>query len=110
MPARTDDDHDWTPDEDDWDVPEDDEEFADDEPALDEDSWAAPERNESILCPYCREPVYEDAQRCPHCERYISEEDAPPSRRPVWIIAGILVSLAIALIWAFGSLILEGYR
>ena len=32
----------------------------------------------TIECPYCGREIHEDAQRCPHCERYISDEDAPP--------------------------------
>jgi hypothetical protein len=54
-------------------------------------------------CPYCGEPVYEGSPRCPHCESYISEEDAPPSRKPWWLIAGALVCLLIVLRWIMGG-------
>jgi predicted nucleic acid-binding Zn ribbon protein len=52
-------------------------------------------------CPYCREPIYEDAVRCPHCGNYLSREDAP-LRRPVWMIVGALICLVIAVLWALG--------
>lgn len=45
-------------------------------------------------CPHCRRPVYEQAEVCPHCRNYISREDAP-SRKPVWIVVGTLVCLAV---------------
>jgi hypothetical protein len=53
---------------------------------------------ETIPCPHCREPVYEEAQRCPHCGSYLSREDAP-RRRPWWLIVGVLVCLAVVLRW-----------
>jgi hypothetical protein len=37
----------------------------------------------TIPCPCCHE-----SPRYPHCGNYISEEDAPPGRKPWWIIAG----------------------
>ena len=50
-------------------------------------------------CSYCRQPVYEDAEQCPHCGNYLSEEDASPRPRPWWIILGVIVCLAIVLKW-----------
>ena len=41
-------------------------------------------------CPYCGAAVYEEAERCPHCENYISREDAPSSV-PLWIKLTALV-------------------
>ncbi len=52
-------------------------------------------------CPYCRAPIFEDAVRCPSCDNYLSREDAPPARKPWWIIIGILLALAVALMWVF---------
>lgn len=77
----------------DWDDDEDDlDSFASDE---DDDEPTLP-------CPYCGQEVHEDAQRCPHCGQYISAEDAPPSRKPWWIIAGVVVCLGIVYWWTFG--------
>jgi hypothetical protein len=57
----------------------------DDEPAID--------------CPYCKKQIHEDSLRCPYCEQYISEEDAPSSRKPWWIIIGILLCLFVVYCW-----------
>jgi predicted nucleic acid-binding Zn ribbon protein len=49
-------------------------------------------------CPYCRKPIYEQAQLCPHCGNYISTEHAP-GRKPLWIVIGVIITLAIILLW-----------
>jgi hypothetical protein len=54
---------------------------------------------ETVPCPYCGAAVYEDAERCPRCENYISREDAP-SRTPLWVKLTALVCLAVAIGWA----------
>jgi len=56
----------------------------------------------TIACPYCRAEIHEDAQRCPHCEQYISREDAPPTRKPWWIIAGVILCLYLVYRWIVG--------
>jgi predicted nucleic acid-binding Zn ribbon protein len=53
----------------------------------------------TVGCPYCNEQIHEDSQRCPHCENYISEEDAPPGRKPRWIVVGLVICLIIAVMW-----------
>jgi hypothetical protein len=55
----------------------------------------------TMPCPYCGAAVYDDAERCPSCENYLSREDAP-SRHSWWFVLGVLVCLIIALGWAFG--------
>src|SRR5438105_15912977 len=74
--------------------------------ADEEDNWddyepedGPPDDDDTIPCPYCRRPIHEDAQRCPYCEHYISQEDAPPSQKPPWILLGILVCLAMVVLW-----------
>jgi hypothetical protein len=49
------------------------------------------------------------SRRCPpilglrtYCEHYISEEDAPPARKPWWIILGTLLCLYIVYRWIMG--------
>jgi hypothetical protein len=71
-----------------------------------EDEWDDDEGDEldddddsTIPCPHCRHPVYEDAERCPHCERYLSAEDAPLGRKPLWIVIGVIAALAVVYIW-----------
>jgi hypothetical protein len=54
--------------------------------------------DETIPCPYCREPVYEWAERCPSCGSYLSKEDTP-WRRPWWLIAGVVICVLVVLGW-----------
>lgn len=57
----------------------------------------------TVPCPYCRKEILEDADRCPYCENYISDEDRPRDRKSnVWIVLMILALLA-ALIWVVGG-------
>ena len=55
--------------------------------------------DETIPCPYCRRPVYEQAEICPHCNRFISSEDVP-RRLPWWVWAGVVLCLVAVLLWA----------
>jgi len=67
-----------------------------DESDVDDD---ADDDAETIPCPHCRKPVYEGAERCPRCGRYLSEEDAPRrGRHPWWIVAGVIICLVIILL------------
>ena len=52
-----------------------------------------------IDCPYCGEPIFDDAERCPYCECYISEQDRPPTTRPWWFVLGFLLCIAIIYLW-----------
>ncbi len=81
MPTRWQADDDWDDDFDDDEV----DENLDDEP--------------TIPCPYCGKEIHEDAPRCPHCERYISNEDAPPPRKPWWMLLGAALGLYAAYRW-----------
>jgi hypothetical protein len=56
--------------------------------------------DETVPCPYCRKPVFEGAELCPHCKSYISIEDTPPRRVALWIWAGVILCLLVVLIWA----------
>jgi uncharacterized paraquat-inducible protein A len=75
--------------DDDWESDGDDEEYIPD----DEDDEA------TIPCPHCQEPIHEEAQRCPHCGHYVSEEDAPPSPKPWWIVLGAILCLFAVYLW-----------
>jgi hypothetical protein len=57
---------------------------------------------ELVACPACRRMMYEDAERCPHCGNYRSREEGG-TRHPWWFIVGMLLCLAIALLWAVGK-------
>jgi hypothetical protein len=78
--VRTDDD--W--DDDEWD---------------DEEGVDTEEDEPTVPCPYCRCEIHEDAPQCPYCGQYISEEDAPASRKPWWIVIGVLLSLCAIWVW-----------
>lgn len=92
MPRRTTTEDDWEEEDDgDW-SPDDDEEWTPDESADDE----------TVPCPHCQEPVHEQAERCPHCGWYISEEDAPPARRPWWVVLGLIFALVAVFLLVFG--------
>jgi hypothetical protein len=65
-----------------------------------DDDWQAADDDEpTIPCPYCHREILEDAERCPHCEQYISKEDAPPARKPWWIVIGVIACLYVVYRW-----------
>ena len=85
------------PEDEEWD--ENESEEGDVEEAFDESD---DDDEPTISCPYCKRQIHEDSQRCPYCEHYISEEDAPPARKPWWIILGTLLCLYIVYRWIVG--------
>ena len=70
------------------------------------DEWEYPDASdddgmdETIPCPYCEKPIYEEAERCLFCGHYISIEDAP-RRYSWWFILGFLLSMVVVLGWVF---------
>jgi hypothetical protein len=50
-------------------------------------------------CPYCGRDVLEESERCPYCEHYISKEDAPHERKPIWIWLGVAACLYVVYRW-----------
>ena len=59
-------------------------------------------REPKVPCPYCRRDIHEESQRCPHCEQYISAEDALAGPKPLWLVAGVVVCLVLVATWIFG--------
>ncbi|HMF13946.1 MAG TPA: hypothetical protein VKE94_16625 [Gemmataceae bacterium] len=53
---------------------------------------------DTMACPYCGRDIYDDAERCPYCENYLSREDAPARHSP-WIVVGVVLALAAAAYW-----------
>lgn len=58
----------------------------------------------TVPCPFCGEEIYEEAQRCAECGRYLSDENAPSQRKPWWIVVGALVCIVIVLAWVLGMM------
>ena len=56
----------------------------------DDDDW---DDDNTIPCPHCRRHIHENAEQCPYCERYLSEEDAPFSPKPWWVVLGAILGL-----------------
>ena len=51
----------------------------------------------TVPCPYCRREVSEEAQWCPHCENYLSKEDAPPAARR-GLFWAVMTALALGIV------------
>jgi len=73
----------------------------------DEDDWdegSPAEQDEELTerCPHCGHEVHEDAQMCPYCENWITEEEDLPTQRPLWFILTTVVCLLIVILWIFG--------
>ena len=67
----------------------------------DADDWdTSADDDPTASCPLCGEAIYDDAERCPACGNYLSLEEAPAGQRPLWIMIGVVVCLAIAVLWA----------
>lgn len=73
---------------------------------VEEDDWEDGEdgddSDDTVPCPYCRRDIHEDSLQCPHCGNYISEEDSPPARKPLWIVILACLLLFVFLWWIFG--------
>lgn len=68
-----------------------------------DDESADEDEESTIACPYCNEQIHEDSERCPHCEHYLSDEDAPPARKSWLIVIGTMVCLYIVYRWIVGG-------
>lgn len=68
---------------------------------MDRETWDDDEN--TIPCPHCGRDVYEDSERCPYCENYLSSEDGPPAAKPWWIFVAVAICLA-----AMAALVIGG--
>jgi predicted nucleic acid-binding Zn ribbon protein len=58
---------------------------------------------EVVPCRHCRAEIDEDAEQCPKCGMYVTDEDAPRERKSAaWVIL-MMLALAAALVWVLGG-------
>jgi hypothetical protein len=88
----------WTRDDD---ARDDELEFDDDldDDRLDDEDWPAEDDEPTVACLYCGREIHEDAQRCPHCENYVSAEDSPSPPKPWWLVVGAVACLYAVYRW-----------
>jgi len=69
----------------------------------DEDVSDADDESDTVRCAECGADVYEDADRCPRCGRYLTPDVHPWSGRPLWwILLGLLGTVAVIWLLAHG--------
>ncbi len=89
-----------------WDSDEDDLEDYEDPDLADQDPEDLdPEDEEEgahvTLCYYCGQPIYEDADVCPHCGSFQLPQDAPHHRPPLWWLIIVILCVLGVLLWLF---------
>lgn len=80
----------------------------------DDDDFEAPEafdRDDSddgdddvVECRQCGRQISAMAEQCPRCGTYVSEEDAPTSSFPKWVVVTAAVLAALMVWWAVGGI------
>lgn len=78
-----------------WKEDDDDLDERDDPDASDQDS--DDDASATVSCPNCGQDVYEDADRCPYCNEYITA--ASSGGRPTWLIIAAILALLGVLFW-----------
>jgi predicted nucleic acid-binding Zn ribbon protein len=77
--------------------------YQDDEEDEDDDAYGDDDDAETVPCPHCGADVYEDAEQCPRCEKYMSAEDRPTSRPSTFVGVMMVLALLAALFWVFAA-------
>jgi predicted nucleic acid-binding Zn ribbon protein len=62
---------------------------------LPEGVYHDPDEGETVTvpCPYCREPVPDDARFCIRCENAIARDEAAGDRQPTWVWVCLILAL-----------------
>ena len=71
-----------------------------------DDDWEAPDADdrdddeiETLPCPACGKPIYEEAEACPYCGEYVTHSTSILAGRPAWFIA-LAIAGVVAVIFA----------
>jgi hypothetical protein len=75
---------------------EDDDAYRED-PGPEDADWD--DETDTVPCPYCQKQIAGESEWCPHCGKYISQEGLPSDRKPIWLIAAVVILLLIILTW-----------
>jgi len=71
----------------------------------DDEDYSVNSESSTDPCPHCGAQVYEDAEQCPLCGQYITDEETPRTSQPRWVVwtaIVILVPLTYVLVrWCF---------
>ena len=65
----------------------------------DQDPDDAGDVEETVVCPFCKRSLHEDADVCPRCGNFIGGDDAPRPRVPVFIWIGVILAGLCVLTW-----------
>jgi RNA polymerase subunit RPABC4/transcription elongation factor Spt4 len=57
----------------------------------------------AVPCRHCRAEIDEDAEQCPKCGMYVTDEDATPEKKSAVWTALVVLALAAALLGVLGS-------
>lgn len=65
-----------------------------------DDDWQDDDDSDDgyVPCPYCGETMLEDAEYCPACDRWMTNEELPARRHPWWIIIVALVLIGLIVV------------
>jgi uncharacterized paraquat-inducible protein A len=65
-----------------------------------DEEWDEDEGDFTKPCPKCGELIVEDADYCPACDQWLTSEEPSSRRKPWWIVATILILLAMFILSA----------
>lgn len=51
----------------------------------------------TVDCMFCGREIFEDAERCPHCDQWQTDADNPRTSQPTWVVVTAIVVLATLL-------------
>ena len=86
-------------DDDDRDDNDDGDSVDEDPLATDQDPDESDDVEETIVCPFCKRPLHEDAEVCPRCGNFIGGDDGPRQRVPLFIWIGVILAGLCVLTW-----------